>query len=242
MAKSLTVQDLKQGGANYNPRKITKQELDRLKKAFEEYGDLSGIIRNIRTGRLVGGHQRVKVIPKDAEIQITERYAEPTRTGTIAHGFIIIDGEKYTYREVDWDEHREKAANIAANAHGGDWDEAKLGEILKELSSDINFDIELTGFTLAEVYQTIGDDPIHDTADRLMALSEQLRKSREVFNEVQKRLEEIDDVMDCYLVVVFKNSVERRKFTDTLGLPDNRYVDGRELQTILKLPSQKKVR
>ena len=237
MAKNLTAKDLKQSAADYNPRTITKQELDRLKKAFEEYGDLSGIIRNIRTGRLVGGHQRVKVIPKDAAIQITERYTEPTRTGTIAHGFIVIDGEKYTYREVDWDEHREKAANIAANAHGGDWDEDKLGELLKELSADINFDIELTGFTLAEVYQTIGDDPTHDTADRLMTLSDQLRKSREAFKEVQKRLEEVDDVMDCYFVVVFKNSAERKKFTDTLGLPDNRYVDGRELQTILKPPS-----
>lgn len=240
MAENLTVKSLKQSGADYNPRTITKQELDRLKKAINEFGDLSGIIKNIRTGRLVGGHQRIKIIPKDAEIKITERNSEPSRTGTVAHGYIVIDGEKYTYREVDWDEQREKAANIAANAHGGDWDEEKLGEILKELSADVNFDIDLTGFTLAEVYQTIGDDPTHDTADRLMALSEQLRKSREAFNEVQKRLEEVDDVMDCYLVVVFRNSAERKKFTDALSLPDNRYVDGRELQTILTSLAQGK--
>jgi ParB-like chromosome segregation protein Spo0J len=239
MKQNLTAKDLRKSGADYNPRTITKPELDRLKKAIEEFGDLGGIVFNRRTGRLVGGHQRVKVIPKDAIIEKTDLSA-PSRTGTAAHGFIVIDGEKYSYREVDWDESREKAANIAANAHGGDWDEAKLGELLKELSADVNFDIDLTGFTLAEVYQTIGGDPLHDTADRLMTISDQLRKSREAFKEVQKKLEETDDIMDCYLVVVFKNSEERKKFTDALSLPDNRYVDGRTLQTILTAREQER--
>lgn len=193
MEKKLTVKELKKRKAEYNPRIITKTQLERLKKSLEQFGDLSGIIFNTRTGRVVGGHQRLKIIPPDAEIEIIERYTEPTRTGTIAHGFITINGEKYTYREVDWDENIEKMANIAANAHGGDWDEEKLGELLKELSATVNFDIGLIGFTIAEVYQIIGDDPTHDTAERLMILSEQLRKSREVFNEVQKRLEEVDD-------------------------------------------------
>lgn len=228
----MEMKELKKRGADYNPRKITKPEIDRLKKAIEEFGDLGGIVFNRRTGRLVGGHQRIKVIPKDAIIEKTE-LSERSRTGTVAHGFIIIDGEKYSYREVDWDETKEKAANIAANAHGGDWDEEKLGELLKELSSDVNFDIDLTGFTLAEVYQTIGGDPVHDTAERLMTIADQLRKSREIFHEVQKKLEETDDILDSYLVVVFRNSQERKKFTDALGFPDNRYIDGRELQRVL---------
>ena len=239
MKTNLTAKDLKNSGAKFNPRKITKPELDRLKKAFEEFGDLGGIVFNRRTDNLIGGHQRVKVIPKDAVIEKTE-LSEPSRTGTVAHGFIIIDGEKYSYREVDWDKTKEKIANIAANTHGGDWDEEKLGEILKELSADVNFDIDLTGFTLAEVYQTIGDDPMHDTADRLLTMSDQLRQSREAFKKIRKRIEEIDDIMDCYLVVVFKNSEERKKFTAALNLPDNRYVDGRTLQTILTVPLHEK--
>jgi len=221
--------------AGYNPRKaLSMDELASLKKALLEFGDLSGVVFNRRSGNLVSGHQRISVIPKNAVIEITERFNEPSRTGTVAHGFIIIEGEKYTYKEVSWDALREKAANIAANAQGGDWDEEKLGELFKELSADVDFDIELTGFTLAEVYQTLGDDPLHDTADRLMTLSDQLRASREAFKDVQKKLEEADDVMDCYLVVVFKGSAERKVFTDALELPDNRYVDGRLLQTKLQ--------
>lgn len=226
------VLDLRKSAAKYNPRKITKSELDRLKKALEEFGDLSGIVFNRRTGRLVGGHQRCKVMPQDATIEITKTYDIPTRTGTVSEGYIIIDGERYTYREVDWDETKEKAANIAANAHGGDWDEEKLHILLKELTAIPDFDLDLTGFDLADIHQIIGDNLQSTTADKLMTMAEQLRSARETFREVQKNLEQLDEVLDCYLVVIFKDYKERKKFTDALGLPDNRYIDARKLLDI----------
>ncbi|MCI0563624.1 MAG: hypothetical protein MN733_34560, partial [Nitrososphaera sp.] len=46
---------------------------------------------------------------------ITQRYRKPTRTGTVAEGYVIADGERYHYREVNWDEETHAAANIAAN-------------------------------------------------------------------------------------------------------------------------------
>lgn len=233
-----TVSDLKKSAAHYNPRTITKEALDRLKKAIEEFGDLGGIILNIRTGNMVGGHQRIKVIPKDAFVEkIT--LTKPSRTGTMAHGYIVINGEKYSYREVDWDEKREKAANLAANAHGGDWDEQKLNDILKELSADATLDLDLIGFDLADVHQILGDDFKNSSGDKLMELSDQLRAARATFKEVQKKLEETDDVIDSYLVVCFKGWKERKAFTDKLSLPDNRYVDGRTLQKYLDAPSPK---
>ena len=132
--------------ADYNPRTITDEQLERLKKSLQEFGDLSGIVFNRRTGNLVGGHQRLKCLPPDAKIEKKDLKAK-TKTGTIAQGFIIFDGgEKHTYREVDWDEATEKTANIAANKHGGEWDDDKLGELLKELSEMPGFDLELTGF------------------------------------------------------------------------------------------------
>lgn len=235
MDKSLTVKQLKKSEAEYNPRKITKLELDNLKKAIEKFGDLSGIVLNKRTGRLVGGHQRIKVVPPDAEVQITERYTTPTRTGTTAHGYIVISGEKYTYREVDWDEQTEKTANIAANAHGGDWDEEKLHALFTELSQMQNFDLDLTGFSTSDVYQVLGVDPFTESADHLAEIAADLRRSREKFKEMQKRLDEVNaDTWDCYLVVIFKTHADRKKFTDLLNLPDNRYVDSREILNFIK--------
>lgn len=218
----------------YNPRRITDEQKKRLKKAIEEFGDLSGIVFNRRTGRLVGGHQRIKVIPQNAIIEKTE-LPIASRTGTVAYGYIIIDNEKYSYREVDWDEGKEKAANIAANAHGGDWDEDKLGEILKELSADKSFDIELTGFDLGDIYNMFGTNVLMEQPDRLIELSNQLRSIQSIHEEIRKKIYTREDT-DFYLVVVFRSAKESKEFLERLNLPDARYVDGRLL---FKLIAQK---
>ncbi len=129
-----------------NPRKISKERLDMLKKSLTEFGDLSGIVFNRRTQQLVGGHQRQKALPPDAEIEITKLYSEPTPAGTVADGYAIIDGEHFKYREVDWDELKEKQANLAANKHGGEWDLPQLSEWLLELDHH-NVDWDVVGFT-----------------------------------------------------------------------------------------------
>lgn len=144
----MKIKDLKP--AEYNPRKITDEQLERLKKALHEFGDLSGLVFNKRTGNLVGGHQRLKCLPADAVIE-KKALKVPSRTGTIAEGCVIIEGEKFVYREIDWDLQREKAANIAANKQGGEWDDDKLAELLKELSDAPDFDIDLTGFDDNEI-------------------------------------------------------------------------------------------
>ena len=99
-----------------NPRRIGDAELERLRKAIDEFGDLSGFVFNRKTKRLVGGHQRQKVMPEGSEIEILTRYKKPTRTGTVAEGYVHHNGERYTYREVSWDEQKEMAANIAARS------------------------------------------------------------------------------------------------------------------------------
>ena len=156
----MKIKDLKP--AAYNPRKITDEQLERLKKALYEFGDLSGIVFNRKTGNLLGGHQRLKCLPPDAVIE-KEKLKKPSRTGTVAEGYIIIPSsvipaeagiqkeERYSYREVNWDEAKEKAANIAANQHGGEFDDEKLAAILKELSEIPDFDIDLLGFDSSEI-------------------------------------------------------------------------------------------
>lgn len=124
-----------------NPRSITDSKLTALKKAVSKFGDLGGFVYNVKTKQLVGGHQRAKLFPK-SEIQITKKFEKPTRTGTIAEGYVRIQGERFKYREVAWDSMTEKAAAIAANANAGEWNEELLGGWLSELSKS-NFDLNL---------------------------------------------------------------------------------------------------
>lgn len=140
-----------------NPRTITDQKKAMLKKALLKFGDLSGIVYNRKTKQLVGGHQRREAFDSDSVITVTKKYSRPTKTGTVAEGFVELKGERFSYREVVWDEITEKAANIAANKGAGEWDLPKLGEWLKELNSfDIDFDLELTMFDADELGEFAG--------------------------------------------------------------------------------------
>ena len=107
-----------------NPRTLTQKQHDLLKRNLIELGDLSGIIHDLNSGEIVGGNQRVKIFCEvlNPKIIITERYDWPTQTGTVALGYVEIDGEKFSYREVRWTKKQCKKANIVANKAGGVWD------------------------------------------------------------------------------------------------------------------------
>jgi hypothetical protein len=132
-----------------NPRVITDDQLAALKSAMIEFGDLSGLVVNLTTGNLVGGHQRVKILG-DAPIKVLQRYPKQTPQGTVAEGFALYKGERFVYREVRWHEQKEKAAMIAANKHSGEFDHALVRALLLELNS-ADYDLSLTGFFGADL-------------------------------------------------------------------------------------------
>lgn len=143
-----------------NPRKITDEKLKMLKKSLDVFGDLSGIVFNRKSGQIISGHQRQKVLPAEAKIIIEKKYDKPTKKFTVAEGYIMIDGEKYKYREVMMDEVTEKAANLAANKHGGEFEFPAVADLLLALDA-ADFDMDLTGYDHEEIENLmapIGDD------------------------------------------------------------------------------------
>ncbi len=114
--------------AAYNPRKDLKpgdKEYEKLKRSIEEFGCVELIVWNKRTGNVVSGHQRLKIL--------------------LEYGHTEIDCVV-----VDLDEQREKALNIALNKIQGEWDENKLAEVMADLDAGA-FDVSLTGFDAAEI-------------------------------------------------------------------------------------------
>lgn len=131
-----------------NPRKMRLSKKTALSKSLDKYGDMSGIVFNKRTKRLVGGHQRSSIIPDDAPIVITHKYEVATHAFTTAEGYIELNGERYKYREVDADEKWESEALLSANKHSGEWD----NELLRLNFSDFpDMDIEAIGFDEEEL-------------------------------------------------------------------------------------------
>lgn len=115
--------------ATYNPRKDLKPEdaeYQRLLKSIAEFGCVEPLVWNRRTETLVGGHQRFKIL--------------------VARGATLVD-----VSVVDLSIEREKALNLALNKIHGEWDERKLALLLEELTASPTFDIEVTGFDVAEI-------------------------------------------------------------------------------------------
>lgn len=51
--------------ADWNPREITDESLSGLEKCILRYGLVQPVVWNRRSGRVVGGHQRLKVLKKN---------------------------------------------------------------------------------------------------------------------------------------------------------------------------------
>lgn len=114
--------------AGYNPRKDLKpgdKEYEKIKRSMTEFGYVDPVVWNERTGRVVGGHQRLKILQ---EMGITQ-----------------VD-----VSVVDLDEAEEKALNLALNKISGEWDLPKLKDLLEELDAG-DIDMDITGFDAAEI-------------------------------------------------------------------------------------------
>jgi len=143
--------------AKYNPRKISSAQLQALDRSIGTFGDLACVVINKRTNTIVAGHQRLKTLGDKKTKIVTEKHVDDF--GTVEQGYILVmrpNGAKFkvSLRIVDWDLRTEKLANIAANNHGGEFDNQKLGKLLAELDKK-EFDIETIGFSDGAVQNLI---------------------------------------------------------------------------------------
>lgn len=146
----MRIKDIKP--ASYNPRTITDEKLAALGRSMREFGDLSGIVMNIRTGNLIGGHQRIKHFNQSWPVKKRKHTDE---MGTVALGEVVTPFGAWSYREVDWPKEKEIAANISANQSGGVFDEPALRDLLIEIN-DGTLDMEMIGFGNDELDRIIG--------------------------------------------------------------------------------------
>lgn len=139
--------------ADYNPRKDLKpgdKEYEKLKRSIHEFGYVDPLIWNQQTGRLIGGHQRLKVL-KDMGIEDVD---------------VVI---------VDMNEEKEKALNVALNKISGDWDKNKLMLLITDLQGE-DFDVSLTGFDPEELDDLFKDDLKDDVKDDNFDVDKELKK------------------------------------------------------------------
>lgn len=120
--------------ADYNPRKDLQprhKEYKRLKNSIQKFGFVDPLIWNKTTGRLIGGHQRLKVL-KD------------------------LGYEKVPVSVVELSDEKEKTLNLALNKIEGGWDQDLLTNLLSELDDELRV---LAGFDQFETQKFLGKEP-----------------------------------------------------------------------------------
>lgn len=103
--------------ASYNPRQITKDEFEGLKKSLETFGQQENLIVN-KDYTVVSGHQRLEAMK-------------------------ALGWTEAICNVVDLDKHQEKKLNVIMNstAISGKYDDLKLSEILEELKLDEDYEV-----------------------------------------------------------------------------------------------------
>ncbi|MFH1110188.1 MAG: ParB N-terminal domain-containing protein [Planctomycetota bacterium] len=122
--------------AKYNPRKdlqASDPAYIKLRRSIEQFGCVDTLIWNKRSGHLVGGHQRLKILVAEFGVKAVD------------------------VSVVDLPPAEEKALNLALNKITGEWDEQALAALLTELNATASMDATLSGFDAKEIDLAIAE-------------------------------------------------------------------------------------
>lgn len=176
-------------GAPYNPRQLDDKQKRKLKAGLKRHGLVSPPTWNKRTGFIVGGHQRIKIMDD------------------------LMGTADYTMRvaAIDVDAGREKELNILLNNSlaQGQWDIEALDLMLK----DTNVDISGTGFEVADVYQLLGTSPFEVRSEDALKMAEKLEAITALYDTI-KSSNAAKETTEFYLVFVFRTEDHAVRFIE----------------------------
>lgn len=212
--------------ATYNPRVISDRARGRLKDGIKTVKLVSPLVWNKRTGNLVSGHQRLRV----------------------------IDGLEHkrdywlTVAQIDVDLDTEVEINLLLNnpEAQGAFDIGKLHQLVVERQKPLR--LEATGFGADDMYSMFGYKAFHgdEGAEQLDKLADDLRDKREAYERVVNTAKNSQEACsdrtageDYYVVAVFQNGKDRDAFlTEVYGAfpldGAHWYLDGRDLRRIFR--------
>ena len=121
--------------AEYNPRNLTDEQKDNIKKSLDEFGFVNPLVVNSNPDRqniVIGGHQRLKVAQELGYDEVPVVY-------------------------INLNEAQERELNIRLNRNTGEWDLESLAEhFTKGQLGDWGFDNEELSVIYTNTQKTIG--------------------------------------------------------------------------------------
>jgi hypothetical protein len=188
-------------GAEYNPRTISDSGRRRLKSGMKKLHLLQPLVWNVRSGVLVGGHQRLEILDRNA--------------GGAKDYYLTV-------AQVDLSEADEVAANLLLNNQeaGGEVDVAKLRAVFDRHP---NLDLGAAGYERVDVLRLFGMAKAEvATASELAEMGESLDKMRDLADRIAETSRKRDDGL-FYVVLIFRDSDESIAFVEHLKLRDDQF-------------------
>lgn len=184
--------------APYNPRIMGKEAEQLLRKQLAKNGLVSAPTWNVRTGNLVGGHQRLKQL--DA-LEKTQDY-------------------ELTVCVVDVDERQEAILNIELNNESmqGEWDLDKLADMRDDFDLDFTHDLSFSEIDVDFMFS--GDDHFSELfrSEEREQMEGDLETVKEARKQGVEKLKERNNI-NWYLMVVFPDEDHRNAFMRDISMP-----------------------
>jgi hypothetical protein len=203
--------------ADYNPRVMDAEARKGLKKSMDEFNDISGITWNKVTKNIVTGHHRWENLIDSYGIENLE--FDELKGGRFA---IIANGQDtgFTMKIVEWDEDKEKAANITANSHkieGQFTPELTniLGDLKMNLGEDMFSDLRLDDLKFEFQYLSdtdkgsAGDDDWETDIEAVKKVEEDEHQEKPEYSQIiiTCRTDQKADMVE-----IIKEALEDEKF------------------------------
>ncbi|WP_296882140.1 ParB N-terminal domain-containing protein [uncultured Methanobrevibacter sp.] len=145
--------------AEYNPRKITPEEKQKLKNSIDNFGIVEPILIALSDNEIIGGHQRFDVL-FDQYLLDNNIFKELNLLRlNESFGWVFPDNDKSLESED-----MKKALNLVLNRVSGEWDENKLQAIFTELKDSGFNNMGLTGFNNDEITGFTGLKELNEDA------------------------------------------------------------------------------
>lgn len=221
--------------SDYNPRTISEEERNNLKRSLKKYGVVGGIVINEQTGNtIVGGHQKIAVLDDI---------------------FKFKEGNDYEIRAefVNIDEKTEKELNITLNNPnvGGQWDYDKLAAIIPDIDYknaglteadlsmigvDYNFKSPIEDNISSEIFDL--QEPVRQQREEEKAAKEELRQAereakiqhmKDVKQQAREAADQKADDGDAYVMLSFDNYAAKSVFMQRFGYdPVQKFIKGED--------------
>lgn len=197
MAK-IKIDDLNE--VDYNPRVITKKELNRLKRSIKEHSSVvfgdgyrltATITINKQGNRIIGGHQRIKALKE--------------------LGQDWIDSSDITWVDIEPNSKEEKKLNIVLNDNFGEFDKDKLEIIIEEIKVN---NIELFDNL---VFKDFDFSKVVVEVEKVEEIKKEVKKDKKVIPEIKEQC-------SGKFVLNYKNEEEKKFWKERGNLDSDKVV------------------